>query len=230
MNAIEEVLRRVETVTFDCYGTLIDWAAGLEQSFHQIFGDALAGRERELFEAYVQTEAAVEAGPYRAYRDVLATTVAGLANRFETDLPADRAGLLADTLTQWKPFADTNEALVRLKERYHLGVLSNIDRDLFDGTARHFDVRFDFVVTAEDVQGYKPGHRHFLKLLESHAERNSVLHVAQSLFHDGSPAGALGIAFVWINRYNEANETLVRPLAEYPDLKSLADAACSESS
>lgn len=226
MTAIEDVLQRTKTITFDCYGTLIDWAAGLAQSFHQLFGDAMAGRKPELFEAYVQTEAAVEAGPYRSYREVLATTAEGLANQFGIDLPSGRAGLLANTLPQWKPFADTNEALVRLKERFRLGVLSNIDRDLFAGTARHFDAEFDFVVTAEDVQSYKPGPLHFLKLLESHAERDSVLHVAQSLYHDGSPAGALDIAFVWINRYNEANETSVRPLAEYPDLKSLTDVAC----
>ena len=226
MTEIEEVFRRTKTITFDCYGTLIDWAGGLEQSFHQIFGDALVGRKPELFEAYVKTEAALEARAYRSYREVLATAVEGVSKHFSIDLPAGRAGLLADTLPQWRPFADTNEALVRLKERFRLGVLSNIDRDLFAGTARHFDVEFDFVVTAEDVRSYKPGHLHFLRLLESHAERDSVLHVAQSLFHDGRPAGALGIAYVWINRYNEANKTTVRPLAEYPDLKSLADAAC----
>ena len=221
-------LRKFKVLTFDCYGTLIDWAAGIGQSFDQIFGTALADRKDELFEAYVQTEAAVEAGPYRAYRDVLATTVEGLANRFGIDLPAGRAGRLANTLPQWKPFADTNEALARLKERYRLGVLSNVDRDLFAGTARHFDIEFDFVVTAEDVHSYKPHHPHFRKLLDSHAERDSVLHVAQSLFHDGVPAGERGIAFAWINRYNEVNETAVRPLAEFPDLTSFADVVCGE--
>jgi 2-haloacid dehalogenase len=132
--------------------------------------------------------------------------------------------LLAETLPEWRPFPDTNEALRRLKDRYRLGILSNIDQDLFTETARHFEVDFDVVVTAEDVRSYKPGHLHFLKLIEDYADSDSVLHVAQSLYHDGRPAGDLNIAFVWINRYNEVNTEGVTPLAEYPDLKSLADA------
>ena len=228
MTAVEDVYRRTKTITFDCYGTLIDWAAGLGRSFEQIFGTALADRKDELFEAYVKVEASVESGAYRSYRDVLRATAERLAKRFEIDLPAERAELLADTLPRWSAFADTNGALARLQQRYRLGVLSNVDRDLFAGTARHFDIEFDFVVTAEDVHSYKPHHPHFRKLLDSHAERDSVLHVAQSLFHDGVPAGELGIAFAWINRYNEVNETAVRPLAEFPDLTSFADVVCGE--
>ena len=228
MNTVDEVLRRTRVITFDCYGTLIDWAAGLRGSLDAVFGEALTQHHAELFEAYTQVEAVVEAEPYHSYREVLAATVERLAQRLDLELPPGRARLLAESLPEWRPFPDTNAALRRLKERYRLGVLSNIDRDLFVGTARHFDVEFDFVVTAEDVQSYKPGHGHFRKLLEDHAEPKTVLHVAQSLYHDGVPAAELGLAYVWINRYRGENDTTARPVAEYPDLKSLADAACGE--
>ena len=133
--------------------------------------------------------------------------------------------LVAEGLGHWPLFADTNEALCLLKRRYRLGVLSNIDRDLFDATASHFEIDFDFVVTAEDVRSYKPGNGHFERLLAEHGDRETTLHVAQSLFHDGVPCARFGLAYVWINRYNEPNATAVRPLAEYADLRSLAEAA-----
>ena len=129
---------------------------------------------------------------------------------------------LAESVPGWKPFPDTNPALARLKERFRLGILSNIDNDLFAATARHFESaigRFDFVITAEDVGSYKPGHGHFKRLLTTVVDDVSThLHVAQSLFHDGVPAAELGIPFVWINRRGEVNETTARPLAELANL------------
>ena len=225
MSSIQEVLRRIDTVTFDCYGTLIDWRAGVGGAFAALFEAMPGGRLEDLFEAYVQAEAEMEAAEYQSYRKVLIRTAEQLATKFGLDLPTERAGLLAQLLPQWQPFPDTNEALTRLKRRYRLGVLSNIDRDLFAATARRFDVAFDFVVTAEDVRAYKPADGHFERMLAEHADRDRVLHVAQSLFHDGVPCARLGIAYVWINRYNDLNETAVRPLAAYRNLASLAEAA-----
>ena len=225
MSCIEDVLGCVRTITFDCYGTLIDWQAGLSRFFVELVGPGAADRTDELFAAYVQTEAEVEAQPYQPYHQVLSTVAERLARRYDVAVRPDLADLLAMMLPDWAPFADTNEALLRLKQRYRLGVLSNIDRDLFAGTARHFDVMFDFVITAQDVRAYKPAHAHFGQLLATHAKRDEVLHVAQSLFHDGRPTSELNIPFVWINRYGEANQTPLHPLAEYPDLISLAEAA-----
>lgn len=225
MDSIGDILARTRTITFDCYGTLIDWDAGLARSFVDIFGPVVAARRKELFEAYVRIEAEIEGGPYCSYREVLAMVVERLARRFGWDLPPDRRDRLAELLPTWAPFADTHDALSRLKTRYRLGVLSNIDRDLFAGTARRFPIEFDFVVTAQDVRSYKPDLRHFERFLAEHADRESWLHVAQSRFHDGRPANQLGIAFVWINRYNDPVDTMVRANAVYPDLKSLADAA-----
>ena len=230
MGSIKEALRHTRTITFDCYGTLIDWRTGLNRSLGELFGPAATDRTDELFEFYVQIEAEVEAQAYQPYRQVLATTAVRLARRLCLDLPSKRAALLAELLPHWPPFADTDEALAHLKSAgYKIGVLSNVDRDLFAGTARQFDVSFDFVITAEDVQAYKPAHAHFEQLLAAHAKRDHVLHAAQSLFHDGVPADKLGIAYVWINRYKDLIETGVNPLAQYPDLVSFAQAVSERS-
>lgn len=224
MTTLHDVAKRVEALTFDCYGTLIDWRVGLARSFRDLFGPGADGQMDDLQSAYLAIEAEVQTEVFQSYRRVVTEVAVRLAKRFGFDLPGDRAGLLAEQLPTWAPFADTNEALARLKRRHRLGVLSNVDRDLFAGTARHFDVAFDFVVAAEDVGAYKPSRAHFERLLSEHAEPDTVLHVAQSLYHDGVPAGELGIPFVWINRYDDRNDTGVSPLATFPDLKSFADA------
>lgn len=211
-------------VSFDCYGTLIDWRAGIESALGKIFGAGAAGRGPEIFEAYVQDEAEEEAGPYRPYRQVLAAAVERLGLRFSLDLRPGRSAQLAEMLPGWKPFRDTNPALTRLKTRFRLGVLSNVDRDLFAGTARAFDVPFDFVVTAEDVRSYKPALGHFQRMMEFVGGGAGIVHVGQSPYHDGRAAQQVGIPFVWINRYADRGDPSVHVLAEFPDLKSFADA------
>jgi 2-haloacid dehalogenase len=223
MQTIRNIRQNITTLSFDCYGTLIDWEGGLSRSFEQIFGPEALLRRQELFETYVQIEAHLEKGSYRPYRVILNEVVGRLGRRFGWKLTAKRRFLLPELLPTWAPFPDTNEALQRLKKKYRLGVLSNIDRDLFAGTAKHFPVAFDFVVTAEDVQSYKPAPGHFHQMLEKYGEKQSTLHIAQSQFHDGKPANDLGIAFAWINRYNEPADPEVVASGVYPDLKSLAD-------
>lgn len=221
---IRSLLSRTRTVTFDCYGTLVDWKGGLSRVFIELCGDVVRSRLDELFDAYVEVEAAVQSDGFRSYRDVLGEVSVRIAERMGVTLePAERT-YLADALPDWPLFADTNEALAKLKQRYRLGILSNIDRDLFVGTARHFGVTFDFVVTAQDVNAYKPATAHFERMLGDYGSLDSTLHVAQSLFHDGAPAGAMRLPFVWINRYGQRNETDVRVAAEFPDLISLARA------
>ena len=224
MQELQRILSKVTTLTFDCYGTLIDWDAGLWSSFQALLGDRVEGRRRELFDVYVQAEAQVEAGPYRKYREVLALSSERVAEHFGMRLDAGHREFLAQQLPAWRPFADTNEALMRLKKRFRLGVLSNIDRDLFAGTCKQFEAQFDFVVTAEDVGSYKPADGHFSRLLGGHVRTQEVIHLAQSPFHDGVPARRFGIAFVWINRYNETNQTVALPVGEFADLASFANA------
>ena len=225
MNSIRQMLARTKTITFDCYGTLIDWDAGLARSFVDVFGPIVSVRRSELFDTYVRAEAEIEAGPYCSYRDVLAAALERVAKRFAWEVPPGKHDRLAELLPTWIPFTDTNAALHRLKARFRLGVLSNIDRDLFAGTTRHFPIEFDFVVTAQDVRGYKPNLAHFEQCIAEQGGREGWLHVAQSQFHDGRPANQLGIAFVWINRYNDPVDGSVVSNAVFPDLRSLAVAA-----
>jgi 2-haloacid dehalogenase len=223
---LDQIRDQVATLSFDCYGTLIDWESGIRRAFEML---AAAGPHPanvdDLFDEYLLTEAALEAMEYRSYRDVLGGVQERLAQRFGLSVAAERRNLLADSLADWRPFEDTNDALSCLNRRYRVGVLSNVDRDLFAATANHLSVVFDFVVTADDVRAYKPAHPHFFRLLEDAGQnRASILHVAQSLYHDGVPAHQLGIPFVWINRRRETNETIATPLATFPDLSSFADA------
>ena len=132
---------------------------------------------------------------------------------------------MARSLGAWPVFTDTVDVLKRLKQRFRLGVLSNIDRDLFAQTAEHLGAPFDFVITAEDVGSYKPAHGHFVRLLEQHSGTENIIHVAQSLFHAAAPAAQLGLACVWINRYNDDNAAHVDVLAELDGLTALAEAA-----
>jgi len=213
---------RAKTLTFDCYGTLVDWKGGLSRVFLALFGDAARTRIDELFDVYVSVEAEVEDAGFMKYRDVLGIVSDQLAKRMGVTLDATEREYLARALPDWPLFPDTNEALARLKQRYRLGVLSNIDRDLFAGTARSFAISFDFVVTAEDVGSYKPAPGHFERMLRDHGSADSTIHVAQSLFHDGVPASRLGLPFVWVNRYDQTNGESVPVGAEVHDLISLA--------
>ncbi len=215
---------KIRTLTFDCYGTLVDWKLGLANSFRTLFGPTIDSRIDELFARYVELEAELEAGSFRKYRDILTEVALHVGEFLNRPIHRSEAERLAEMLPRWSLFADTNDALRLLKTRFRLGVLSNIDRDLFAGTARQFDIEFDFVVTAEDVGSYKPAHGHFLRAFERHVDRASTLHVGQSLFHDGRPTHELGIPFVWINRYAQVHDASLRPAAEYPDLRSLAAA------
>lgn len=223
MPDLAKLAYRVKTLTFDCYGTLVDWRGGITAALLPLLGDRVPDGPTAMIDAYVETEAEIESERYRTYREVLGLTERKLCERVGAAVP-ENSGVLANSLGSWPLHADTNEALRRLAARYKLGVLSNIDRDLFAQTARNFDVAFDFLISAEDVRSYKPGFAHFERMLAQHGPPESVLHVAQSLFHDGEPAGKLGIAFVWINRYKHQNDTEVAPAAEFASLAELADA------
>jgi 2-haloacid dehalogenase len=224
VTALRDLTRHLDTITFDCYGTLIDWKAGLTQSFRDLLGSVVDTDPMRVFDTYVEVEAAEEAQLYRPYREILASVAVTMGQEFDVAVTAAQAADFAQSLPGWRPFPDTNEVLSRLKRRFRLGVLSNVDRDLFVGTCLHFNVEFDVVITAEDVRSYKPALGHFQEYLSRHGRAERTLHVAQSLYHDGRPASDLGLAYAWINRYNHANDTDVEPLATFEDLRGLADA------
>ena len=216
-------MRRFDALTFDCYGTLVDWERGISEAFAAAArADGVALEVAAVLRAYHEVEPRVQAERYRRYRDVLALTARGVADRLGWTLPPGRESFLAESLPSWPPFPDTNDALRRLKGAGHrLIILSNVDDDLLAGTRHHLAVEFDAVITAEQVGSYKPAPGHF------EAARKRIggapwLHVAQSYFHDVQPARALGVPTAWINRKGE------RPLDDRgPDheFRTLAEAA-----
>jgi 2-haloalkanoic acid dehalogenase type II len=210
-----------DVVTFDCYGTLVDWDAGIAQAFEGLAAGSSVSAI-ELRDAYGELEPVVEAEPYRRYRDVLAETAGRAAERFGLALTYDQRCAFAESLPGWAPFPDTNAALERLREAgYRLGLLSNTDEDLIAATMRHFTVPFDAVVTAERVRSYKPNHDHFLEARSRFAGAR-WLHAAQSRYHDIGPTRELGIPNAWINRRGSRDENLAVPDREFDSLASLA--------
>jgi 2-haloalkanoic acid dehalogenase type II len=218
------VTRAYDVVTFDCYGTLIDWEDGIGSAFvREAAADGVALDPSRVLAAYHQVEPEVEASRYRPYHEVLSDTAMRVAERLGWKLSEERAKFLADSLPDWRPFPDVNPALVELVlAGYRLGILSNVDDDLLAETRRHFPVAFDVVVTAQRVRSYKPAHGHFLEARRRIGD-GRWLHAAQSFFHDVIPAHALGIPVAWVNRKGEPRSVDASPDAELRNLTELAD-------
>lgn len=158
--------------------------------------------DTQLLELYGEIEAEIEAGPYLPYRQVLARTAQEIGLRTGTDVSAEEGRAFADSLTRWKPFPDTVAGLQSMARRFRLGIISNVDDDLFAETRKKLaPVEFDFIVTAQQVQSYKPSLRNFEEAVRrSGLSKDQILHAGQSLYHDVAPANALGIRNVWVNR------------------------------
>ena len=206
--------------TFDCYGTLIDWNAGIRGVLERFWGVEQAP---QLLERYHALEPEVQAEEYRTYGEVLTLTLERLAHEVGYGIPEGESGALPQSLPEWPPFPEVPAALEELRRRgWQLAALSNTDRDLIAASERRLGVSFDIVVTAEDVRSYKPGHAHWEHFFDvTTADREHHVHVAQSHFHDVVPATELGLRTVWINRLAEDGEP--RPTAELPDLERLPD-------
>jgi 2-haloalkanoic acid dehalogenase type II len=217
--------RRYDVVTFDCYGTLIDWRAGISAAFQEAGSqDGLRRPVDDLLRLYGEIEPEVEKETYRSYRAVLTETARRVGTRTGWPMSEERAAFLAESLPGWRPFPDTNPALERLaRAGYALGILSNVDDDLLAATRRHFTVDFELIVTAQQVGSYKPAPGHFTTAQQRLGGRR-WLHAAQSYFHDVVPAGALGIPVAWINRHGQPTpEGGVTPDREFDLLSELAD-------
>jgi putative hydrolase of the HAD superfamily len=231
-------LEDFEALSFDCYGTLIDWEAGIAA----VLGpwareNGLHDDDEALLTAYAEQEARVEAEhPQALYPEVLARSFTALAADLGRPLAEQDADRLATSVPDWPPFADTVDALAALAQRYKLIILSNVDRASFAGSNARLGVVFDAVVTAEDVGSYKPSPQNFTALAEAATGLGvgpgRLLHVAQSLFHDHVPAKRAGLATVWINRRHDRPgwgatpqpRSDVRPDWEFPSMAAFARA------
>ena len=207
-------------LSFDCYGTLIDWRHGIRTTGELLF----PGRGPDFLDAYIALEAEVEKGTFRRYRAVLADTARRAAAQLSLDLKPDDASALVSTLPHWPAFADVGPALSAVrKDGWKLALLTNCDRDLIAQTQRRLPASFDAVVTAEDVSAYKPDLAHFRLFQSTFGSSPATwIHVAQSYFHDIKPASEMGISRIWVNRQREkddpslANEVIIG-LSELPD-------------
>jgi 2-haloacid dehalogenase len=223
---------RFEVLSFDCYGTLIDWESGILSYLRPLLqnkGCNISGAQ--ILNLYSESEPRQQEARYRSYREVLAAVVRHFGREFRIDFTESEVNGLADSIRNWEPFPDTVPALKRLKSHHKLAILSNIDDDLFALTAPKLEVQLDCVVTAQQVQSYKPSLRNFETLLDRlNIEKDRLLHVAESLYHDVVPAHALGIATVWVNRRQgraaaATKLVSVQPDLEVPTVGALADLA-----
>jgi 2-haloalkanoic acid dehalogenase type II len=225
-----------DALTFDCYGTLIDWEAGILAALRPLLPAGGQSDDEQLLAEYATEEAAVEAGPYLRYRILLGTAVATVARAHGADPTPDDVARAGGSVVDWPAFPDSAAALQRLKTRFRLGVLTNCDDDLFAASNARLGVTFDWVVTAQQVGSYKPNEQNFAALTqrldEGGVPKERILHVAQSLFHDHVPAQRLGFRSVWIDRRHDRpgagatpSTVGVRPDATFPSMADFAAVA-----
>jgi 2-haloacid dehalogenase len=209
-------------ITFDCYGTLIDWETGILTALQPILEKhSIHCSDAEVLALYGDLEAQAEAGDYQPYREVLRKVVRGMGERYRFEATAAEQESLPDSLASWRPFPDTVNALRQLHSKFQLAIISNIDDDLFRASAPQLEINFDQVITAFQARAYKPSPTIFRlaqqKLGISTAE---WLHAGQSIYHDVIPAKSLEIATLWVNRpSHRPGVGAVRQAAGVPDLE-----------
>ncbi len=221
---------RFEAITFDCYGTLINWEEGILGCLRPILArHKKPADDATILQLFGDFEANAEQGEYRRYRDVLESVVSGFGDHLGFAPTREEIRSLPQSLANWRPWPDTVEALRQLRQRFRLCIVSNVDDDLFAATRPQLGVEFQEVITAQQAQAYKPS----LKIFELAMSRiavpvHRILHVGQSIYHDVVPAQSLGLATVWVNRPSARSGVgAVKSASGKPDLEvaSLAEFA-----
>jgi 2-haloacid dehalogenase len=226
-----------EVISFDCYGTLIDWEDGIVSGLRPVLENhGVETTDDEILDLHAQTEhklqSASAGGRYVKYRDVLGQEVREAGKRWGFEPEPSEIDALADSLRHWRPFPDTVTALRALKTRYKLAIVSNVDDGLFALTACHLEVEFDWIITAEQAGTYKPSPNNFeVALQRIGVAPGRLLHAAESLYHDIVPAKKLGLSTVWVHRRAGKEGFGATPPAsaeadlEVPNLEALVSAA-----
>lgn len=219
-----------DVLTFDCYGTLIDWEAGIWGALQPIlkkYGCDLS--VDQALELYAELESAAEHEEFHPYREILRITLERMGDRLGFSPSREELEQFSISVKGWPAFPDSPSALADLKKKYKLAILSNVDDDLFAYSARRLGVEFDWVITAQQLKSYKPSLANFQGAIDRIGlPKGKILHVAQSLFHDIAPAREMGLTTVWINRrhdkvgFGATPPAHAHPDLELPDLASLA--------
>jgi 2-haloacid dehalogenase len=219
-----------DVLTFDCYGTLIDWERGILEAIRPILdAHGVSADDEPVLQAFGRHESEIEAGPYKPYRDVLGAVLTAMLDHF-AQVPSDEEiARFGGSVVDWPAFPDSAAALTSLHERFRLGVITNCDDDLFAASAQRLATEFDWVVTAQQARRYKPNPRGFELAFERIGlPPKRILHVAQSLFHDHVQAKKLGLSTVWVNRRHDRPGPGATPRADatpdliVPDMATLA--------
>jgi 2-haloacid dehalogenase len=226
---------RFDVLTFDCYGTLIDWEAGILAGLRRVLEPlGIDAGDDDLLERYARAEASVEAGGYLRYREVLARSARLVGRELGVEPGPAELAAFGGSVGDWPAFPDSADALARLHERFQLAVITNCDDDLFAASNVRLGVTFDHVITAQQVGAYKPSLRNFEVAFERiGVPRERILHVAQSLFHDHVPAKRLGMSTAWIDRRHDRPGSGATPPADarpdlaVPSMAAFADLALS---
>ena len=198
-----------KVLTFDCYGTLIDWESGILAALSAWRRRAgVAVEDSALLEAFGRHEAAAQAAhPEMLYPDILARVATGIGDDLNAPMTPADGEAFGWSLADWPPFPDSAPALQYLKQHFELVILSNVDRKSFSASNRRLGVVFDAIYTAQDIGSYKPDPRNFTYMIDQLADRGAglgdILHVAESLYHDHVPAKAAGLATAWIHRRHD---------------------------
>jgi 2-haloacid dehalogenase/putative hydrolase of the HAD superfamily len=216
--------KNVTFVTFDVYGTLIDWETGIYDAFSaEAERDGFEIERGVLMALFHEISREIEGGSYELYAEVLRRTAIEIAKRLEWRLEPSRSGFLPDSVQRWKPFRETNAQLTKLAKKYNLGLLSNIDDKLLGQTRRHISTDFDLVVTAQQVRSYKPEPAHFVECARRIGGKRGWVHVASSHYHDVVPCVKQRVPVIWVNRSKQKLEpSQKKPTAEVANLRAAA--------
>jgi 2-haloacid dehalogenase len=214
----------IQWVTFDVYGTLIDWEEGIFDAFQkEAERDGFSVEKNELMPLFHQVEREIQGGSYELYAEVLRRTAVRIAKDLGWPLEPSRAGFLPDSVQRWKAFKETNPTLEKFKKKVEIGLLSNVDDKLLGQTRRHIPQDFDLVVTAQQVRSYKPDPAHFKECERRMGTKKGWVHVASSYYHDVEPCLKAKVPVVWVNRNGEElDSSQKKPTAEVKNLREAA--------
>jgi 2-haloacid dehalogenase/putative hydrolase of the HAD superfamily len=208
MAAAMAIPKNITFVTFDVYGTLIDWETGVYDAFsREAERDGFTIERDELIPLFHEISRQIEAGSYELYAEVLRRTAVQIAKRLGWPLEPSRSGFLPDSVQRWPPFKETNSVLAKIAKKRKVGLISNVDDKLLGQTRRHIPLDFDLVVTAQQVRSYKPDPAHFNECERRIGGKRGWVHVAASYYHDVEPCLKKRVPVVWVNRSKEALES-----------------------
>jgi 2-haloacid dehalogenase len=216
--------KTVTFVSFDVYGTLIDWEEGVYQAFkREADRDGFTIDRDEIIPLFHEISREIEGGSYELYAEVLRRTALEIAKRIGWPLEPSRSGFLPDSVARWAPFKETNTQLKKFMGKFETGLISNVDDKLLGQTRRHIPGDFDLVVTAQQVRSYKPDPAHFKECERRMGGKKGWVHIAASYYHDVEPCAKLKVPVIWVNRNKEQLEPGQKKPTE--EVKSLLEAA-----